>query len=363
MENQPLLTVIVPCYHVENCMDKCILSLLNQTYSNLEILLIDDGSINDNTGKKCDEWQEKEPRIRAIHKKQNEGISCGRKTGVENANGEYIAFADADDWTDPNMYFDMINALLSTNSDIADCDFWYVYEDGSKKSKIENYTGSYQVHQKPESVLILLRDNATYRTNFGTKVYKKSIFDNFSFPKGSNWGEDYYNHELYHRASQIVFVDNAYYFYFQRSDSVTKMRPGNLQKDLKNLGTLCDAIYDRYYFVVQNPEYHSVLPLVKYMAICSGIYLLRTIFVHHKYFSKEYCKTKVKQIRLIPALKEYKLPRLIKIEWNILKVSSNLYKIMRLLFVMIIRITNKLKITHRQLTHTASDTWYLWNRD
>ena len=104
--SSPLLSVIVPCYNVEKYLDKCIASIGAQTYANLEIILIDDGSA-DRTGELCDVWQARDPRIKVIHK-QNEGSSYARKTGVENATAEYFAFVDSDDWIDPYMYSDMI---------------------------------------------------------------------------------------------------------------------------------------------------------------------------------------------------------------------------------------------------------------
>ena len=362
MGNQPLLTVIVPCYNMEKHVDKCISSIVGQTYTNLEILLIDDGS-TDNTGNICDAWQEKDQRIRVIHKK-NEGLSCTRKAGAENATTEYIAYVDADDWIDANMYTDMMSALLSTGSDIADCDFCCVYEDGRMKSRVDHHTGSIQVHGRTEGVLILLKDNGTYRTNFGTKVYKKSLFENLPFQKGSNHGEDYINHELFHRASQTVFIDRPYYFYFQRSGSVTKPKHANLQNDLKNARTLSEAIYDRYIFTERNPEYHSALPIVKYMAICSGIYLLRNIIANSKYFTNEYFHAFAKQVCSISILREYKLPRCINVEWHTLKISCNMYRILRLLYIKIIRVTNKLKITNWKTTmYTTSDIWFIWKRE
>ena len=360
--NQPLLTVIVPCYNVQKYLDKCITSIVGQTYINLEIILIDDCS-KDNTGKICDLWQEKDQRIRVIHKKQNEGLSCARKAGVENAKAEYVTHVDSDDWIDANMYTDMMSALLSTGSDIADCDFCRVYEDGSMKYRVDHHTGSIQVLGRTEGVLIQIKDNCTYRMSFVTKIYKKSLFENFTFPVGRDWGEDQINHELFHRASQTVFIDYAYYYYFQRSDSITRTNSGNLLNDLKNIRTITDLIYDRYCFVEQNSEYHSVLPIVKYMAISSGIFLLRNIIVYPQYFPNGYMKKKMKQIRSIPAVHEYKLRRSIKIEWHILRLNSKLYQLMSLIFVIIIRITNKLKITQRKITHTASDIWLLWNRD
>ena len=106
MNNQPLLTVIVPCYNVEKYVDKSVASVVGQTYNNLEILLINDGS-TDQTRERCDEWQKKDQRIRVINK-QNEGLSYVRKTGIENATAEYVTFVDVDDWISLDMYADMM---------------------------------------------------------------------------------------------------------------------------------------------------------------------------------------------------------------------------------------------------------------
>ena len=151
VNNQPLLTVIVPCYNVEKYMDKCISSIVNQTYANLEIILIDDGSA-DSTGMICDAWQGKDQRIRVIHK-QNEGLSYARKTGVENMTAEYVAFVDSDDWIDADMFTDMMTAMISTNSDIAQCDYCKVFEDGRiEDHSDENTSDTYEVAGRKEGV-------------------------------------------------------------------------------------------------------------------------------------------------------------------------------------------------------------------
>ena len=110
--DQPFLSVIVPCYNVETYINRCVSSIVSQTYINLKILLINDGS-TDGTGTICDVWQEKDQRIRVIHK-QNEGSSYARKTGIEQTTTEYVTFVDADDWIDKNMYASMMSALLTS---------------------------------------------------------------------------------------------------------------------------------------------------------------------------------------------------------------------------------------------------------
>lgn len=101
MTNQPLLSVIIPVYKVEKYLRQCVDSVINQTYKNLEIILVDDGS-PDNCGKICDEYAEKDKRVKVIHQ-LNKGLSGARNTGTEQASGEYIAFVDSDDWLDVHM--------------------------------------------------------------------------------------------------------------------------------------------------------------------------------------------------------------------------------------------------------------------
>ena len=185
--NYPLLSVVVPCYNVEKYLDKCIVSIVEQTYPNLEILLIDDGS-PDNSGAICDTWQERDSRIRVIHK-QNEGSSYARKTGVEIATAEYITFVDSDDWIDRNMYSDMMTALLSTNSDIVQCDFCIVHEDGRIEHRVQERNTTVETMGRVEGVIMILEDH-DWRTSMFTKIFKKKLFEHVEFPKGRAYGED-----------------------------------------------------------------------------------------------------------------------------------------------------------------------------
>ena len=113
---ESLISVIVPVYNVENYLDKCIESIVNQTYKNLEIILVDDGSL-DSSSKICDEWAVKDNRIKVIHK-TNGGVSSARNEGLKNANGDFIAFVDSDDWLELNMYEKLISKQKETNTDI-----------------------------------------------------------------------------------------------------------------------------------------------------------------------------------------------------------------------------------------------------
>jgi len=353
MENQPLLSVIVSCYNLETYVDKCVSSIVAQTYSNLEILLIDDGS-TDQTGSRCDAWQEKDERIRVIHK-QNEGLSYTRKTGVENATAEYVTFVDNDDWIDKNMYADTMTALLSTNSDIAQCGYNEVYEDGFIICKSENIRGSFEVIGRKESVLLILED-IKWESYLWNKIFKKQLFNHIVFRKNLNLGEDFISHDLFHHASQSVYLNYAYYFYFQRSDSGVNIQ--SIKGEMKKISDFSDAYDERYFFVRQHPEYHDALPVIAYRTICLGIHLLRNMIAYPQYFNKNDFFIKSKQLRSIALPKTIQLQRFLKIEFYVLKISPIMYKLLRKLYIQIIGFTNKLKITNRKTScFLSEDLW------
>ena len=344
MNPQPLLSVIVPCYSVEKYVDKCISSIVNQTYSNLEILLIDDGSI-DNTGKLCDIWQERDSRIRVIHK-QNEGASYARKTGVENATAEYVTFVDADDWIDADMYSDMMKALLSTNSDIAQCGVCKVFEDGRIEHHDSEYkTDMFEVVGHTEGVLLIVEDEK-WHSWMCNKLFRKQLFDHVEFPKGRGLADDFISLYLFHQALQSVYLHNEYYFYFQRSGSI--INPQNIEAEIKNDYDFSNALYERYLFINQHPEYHKVLPLIQRKTIYHSIRFLRKTTIHPQYISKGNFTDIVGQLRTIPFPKGEKLQRSLKIELYLLKISPKLYKFLRMFHIQIFRVTNTLKITNKK---------------
>ena len=346
MENQPLITVIVPCYNVVTYLDKCISSIVGQTYSNLEILLVNDGS-TDETWKVCDAWQEKDNRIKVIHK-QNEGASYARKTGIEHATANYVTFVDADDWIDKNMYADMLAALLTTQSDIVHCDFCIVYEDGSTEHRVQERDAIPKILGRIDGVIMVLEDHK-WRTHLGCKIYKKTLFKHIEFPKGRIIGEDIIIHDLFHLASQTVFLNKEYYFYLVRSDSVSCQK--DIRKKMKNLSDFSDAYYERYTFVMRYPEYHNALPHVKKTTKTMIMRLLRNMIVLPQYFNNEQFNVKAKQLCSIPFSQEDNLRRSDKIDLYLLRISPKLFRFLRTLFFKIIHTTNRLKITDKRIVY------------
>ena len=128
MKTQELISIIIPLHNVEKYLNKCIQSVVNQTYENLDIILIDDGS-TDRCPQICDEWAEKDLRIRTIHKTYG-GVADARNVGLSAANGEYIGFVDSDDYVENTMFEHLYKVLKETNADISICDFQKITENG-----------------------------------------------------------------------------------------------------------------------------------------------------------------------------------------------------------------------------------------
>ena len=315
---QPLLSVIVPCYNVEQYVDKCISSITGQTYSNLEILLVNDGSA-DQTGKMCDAWQERDARIRVIHK-QNEGLSYARKTGIEHATADYVTFVDSDDWIDADMYARMMQALLSTGSDIAQCGYCHAGEDGRIETpppiqKIE-------VFGRKEGVLMLLEDKA-WKSFMWNKIFRKKLFEQIVFPKGFYFEDFFIAHFLFHHASQSVYLNDVYYFYYQRTGSIFNVE--NVQKTTIRNSHWAMAYYDRYLFVKQHPQYHEALPNVKRRMLYRGLIFLRNLVDYPDILPDKAYSRQARLLKSVP-LSYRDIPFLLKIDFLILKIAPCWYK-------------------------------------
>lgn len=208
-----LISVIIPIYKVEAYLDECIASVIAQTYSNLEIILVDDGS-PDNCPQICDEWAAKDSRIRVIHK-ENGGISDARNAGIEIANGDYIAFVDSDDWILPQMYETMLAALTRENADICACSILSCHPDRQIKWGCMEYTtgGS-------EQVLSMLYKDTAYPVSVWNKLYRRELWAETRFPKGKICEDAFTTYLLVDRAERIVQIPDALYYYRIRENSI-----------------------------------------------------------------------------------------------------------------------------------------------
>lgn len=223
------ISVIVPVYNVEKYLDKCVQSIVNQTYTNLEIILVDDGS-SDNCPEICDTWAEKDSRIKVIHKK-NGGVSSARNAGLDTATGDYIGFIDSDDYPDKDMYSYLIS-LFDQTVDIVRCTYRKVFENGQAEEIVND--GRIAVKNSSDFLNDLLLDNSI-NSNCWCKLYRRSVIGNIRFPQNILIGEDHlFNYRVIKNAKSIVLCNLSKYNYLIREDSVTNLQ-NNINAWLQNI--------------------------------------------------------------------------------------------------------------------------------
>lgn len=213
--NQPLISVIVPIYKVEKYLERCVDSIVNQTYTNLEIILVDDGS-PDKCPQMCDSWAEKDIRIKVVHK-ENGGLSDARNAGMLFATGEIVSFIDSDDWIELNMFEIMLNQMLEDNSDIVSCGVKWVEEDGTI---IHNDTVSKnEILDTRFAMKELINDNIL-KQHVWNKIYKLDLIKDIPFEKGRYHEDVFWSYQIVGRAKKISVIIDSFYNYVQRSNSI-----------------------------------------------------------------------------------------------------------------------------------------------
>lgn len=212
-----MITVIVPVYKVEEYLDRCIKSILNQTYTDFELLLVDDGS-PDNCGKMCDEYAEKDNRIFVIHQK-NGGLSAARNTGLnwfyEQNRSDYITFVDSDDWLHPQCFEILLNGITETGAQLSVCN----HERVTDFVPYPNFSNiEYQI-SSPEDFLV----NNSWQYNYATcKLFHKSLFEDIRFPAGKYFEDTFTTYKVLHKCKKIAYSPNEVYYYFLNSTGITR---------------------------------------------------------------------------------------------------------------------------------------------
>lgn len=215
MKSEPLISVIVPVFKVEQYLDRCVESIVNQTYQNLQVILIDDGS-PDNCPEKCDAWSEKDVRVNVIHQ-ENGGLSDARNAGMRVARGEYIGFVDSDDWIAPEMYERLIEAMQKDESDIAACTVKMVWEDGSPENLLTVQKKC--VLDRSEAQLALLKESLLKQPVW-YKLYRSRIILEIPFEKGKYHEDVFWSYQAIGMARRVSIIDYIGYYYWQRSASI-----------------------------------------------------------------------------------------------------------------------------------------------
>ena len=267
-KENPKISVIIPVYNILDWLERCVQSVCRQTYKNLEILLVDDGS-TDGTGKLCDSLAEKDSRIRVFHK-ENGGSSSARNLGMRKATGDYVGFVDSDDYIDLGMYEAMVTRAVSGNFDIVQISRDEIDEDGKKRP---------DVCIPPESMVLcgaqdFLRELLLHRgdCSFCTKLIKRELLKGKSFPEGK-LNEDFrLLTELLEEGKEICILPEQMYHVFYRIGSNTR------RKDKNDFSRV-------FVDIVENADYVQQLvwksfPALKKEAVRFGLYQRLDYLLH-----------------------------------------------------------------------------------
>lgn len=276
------LSIIVPIYNVEPYLRRCIDSILAQTYRDFEIILVDDGS-PDGCPAICDEYARKDSRVVVIHK-ENGGLSDARNAGLDIARGEYIGFVDSDDLIHPQMYEVLIHFLETCSADIAQCEWYCVYEERQplfEKVNLENIEP--MCVDATELLSVCYSNNVVgFNTSVCNKIYKKKIFDACRFPVGLYYEDEYIYLDTIEASRQIVTLQTVLYYYFQRQGSIIRS------------AYTPSWFYSRYCVHRKNILYFYDNGLVKEITYALEDYLMRfsrdkfAVYFKHPEYKKEF---------------------------------------------------------------------------
>ena len=272
--NEPLISIIIPVYNVEKYIRKCLDSVLNQTYKNIEIIIINDGS-TDNTYSICIEYKKSDSRIK-LFTQENSGQGVARNLGLQHAQGTYIGFVDGDDYIDPDMYEIMINQAEKLSAELVICGLYYNNNITIKKSKMPS---SIQVWDNHQAMLSYLSDSVIF-TGPVNKLYRKSLFTEIEFPIIRCREDAYIMHHIISQCKKVVHIAQSKYTVNLRPES-TEGRPFNTDRlvildvaeDIKLL------ISERYPTLLEYAEGQ----IIQYREICDNQRRLLTELSIHNY--------------------------------------------------------------------------------
>ena len=275
--NQPLISVIVPVYNVKEYLERCALSILNQTYKNIEVILVDDGSA-DGSGELAEEIAKRDSRIKVI-RKANGGVSSARNAGLDAATGEYIGFVDGDDYVDKEMYGFLLGLITENNAQIACCGF--KKDSGNQPEDVKERPAaeiSLSIYGKIEAQR-LLAEEKVFAVSVCDKLFARKITDKVRFNTDISFGEDFlFCFAAFDNCVKVVLSDRKYYHYYIREGSCVNSEFGEKQFDRLKVS---EEIENNF-----RVEDNVLEGLLKDRKIRSQIFLLRAIAVSGKFKNK-----------------------------------------------------------------------------
>lgn len=253
--------MIVPVYRVESYLDTCVASIVNQTYRNTEILLVDDGS-PDKCPEMCEDWKKRDHRIRVIHK-ANGGLSDARNVGIDAAKGAYIAFVDSDDWVDLHYLECLHDAIRQTNADVAACDVRRVYRE-SETTESGPQQWNTQILTPKQAIKDILQ-NRRARSVVWNKLYRKEILLGERFEVGRLHEDEFFTYRIYDKANRVAYVDLPLYNYRQRAGSIMA------SSSIRHLDVL-DAFLERIRLLQRKYPDLVLRDKVNFCMVCINLY-------------------------------------------------------------------------------------------
>lgn len=226
--DQGLISVIIPVYNVSNYLAQCLESVLGQTYTNLQIICVDDGS-TDGSGEICDFYAKKDSRLQVIHQK-NAGAGAARNTGLSIAEGDFIGFVDSDDYITPEMYHSLLDALTQTGSDIAACNTVEVFLNRTvecdSNGELHCFSGMELLKRTAEHWKYYIMVN---------KLFRRELVQGIRFPEGNIIDDGFYTYQIIAKAKKVAWIERDLYYYRQRSSSVMNLAVYADRRDLDTL--------------------------------------------------------------------------------------------------------------------------------
>lgn len=217
-KRMPLVSVIVPVYNVSEYVERCINSIIRQNYSNIEVILVDDGS-TDNSGAICDDFAQKDNRIRVIHK-ENGGLSDARNVALEIIEGEWVTFIDSDDWVCVDYIESLLTAAIESEADIAIAMYKSVENETNQVvRKVENCSGRLLDNEAAVKALLYQKQ---FTTAACCKLYRSEFWSDVRFPVGKLYEDVETIYRIFAKAKRAVFLQQVLYFYFQRQGSIVR---------------------------------------------------------------------------------------------------------------------------------------------
>lgn len=265
MGSVPLISIIVPVYNTEQYLPKCIESIQKQTLSDIEIIIVDDGS-TDNSLAICREYAANDERINIIHKK-NGGLSSARNAGLDCASADYVGFIDSDDYIKDTMYEHLYQAIKKFNADIASCGVYDVFENRVRVRSKEDRCFAIPAISACERALEEKKD-ATIVPN---KLFKKELFSILRFPEGKIMEDDFIFTKLVLQAEKVAILTKPYYYYIHHSNSITTSK-----FSLRDLDPI--EAYDINYDYIKD-TYPELIPVMEFRKCWARFYALDKLYL------------------------------------------------------------------------------------